>query len=446
MRFTRTTMDRRTLLRGAGVAVGLPLLEAMIPSAAQAATAAGSTTRLQVFYLPNGMVMQDFIPKQAGADYELSPILKPLEPYRDRFSVISGLAHDQANAHGDGPGDHGRSCANYLTGVHPKKSEGYDIRAGISLDQMVAQHLGRDTTLPSLELGIDPPSSLGSCDNGYSCSYTNTLSWRTPTTPLPVSNNPRNVFERVFGDGDSLDQASRLAQLRRRASLLDFVMEDAARMNQKVSLHDKQKMEEYLDAIRDVEKRIQIAERNSGEMLLPNFERPSGIPDEFEDHVRLMIDMQVLAMQANATRVSTFMIGREISQRSYPQIGVSDAHHSISHHGNEDEKLAKLAKINTLHMELFAYQMQRMAETKDGERSLLDNTLILAGASLGDSNTHDHMSLPTVVAGGLVKGGRHIVAERHTPFANLMVSVMQKLDVPQTSIGDSTGPFKALDA
>jgi hypothetical protein len=439
-------MDRRTLLRGAGVALGLPLLEAMIPSAAQAAAAATSTKRLQVFYLPNGMVMQDFIPKQVGADYELSPILKPLEAYRDRFTVVSGLAHDEANAKGDGPGDHGRSCANYLTGTHPKKSEGYDIRAGVSLDQMVAQHIGKDTTLPSLELGIDPPSSLGSCDNGYSCSYTNTLSWRTATTPLPVSNNPRSVFERAFGDGDSLDPASRLAQLRRRASLLDFVMEDAARMNRYVGVHDKQKMEEYLDAIRDVEKRIQIAEKNNDGLQLPNFERPSGIPDVFEDHVRLMIDMQVLAMQANVTRVSTFMIGREISQRSYPQIGVSDAHHSISHHGNEAEKLAKLSKINALHMELFAYQMKRMAETKEGDASLLDNSIILAGASLGDSNTHDHMSLPTIVAGGLFKGGRHIAAEKHTPFANLMVTVMNRLDVPQSSIGDSTGPFKALDA
>jgi hypothetical protein len=444
MRVIRTAMDRRTLLRGAGVALGLPLLEAMIPTSARAAEL--TKTRLQVFYLPNGMVMQDFVPKEVGAGYTMPSILKPLEPFRDRFTVISGLASKQGTAMGDGPGDHGRSCAAYLTASHPKKTEGYDIRAGVSLDQMVARELGRDTTLASLELGIDSPSSLGSCDNGYSCSYTNTISWRTPTTPLPVSNNPRNVFERLFGDGDSLDQASRLAVLRRRASLLDFVMEDAARMSGSIGVHDKQKMDEYLDSIRDVEKRIQIAERNSADMELPSFGRPSGIPDAFADHVRLMIDLQVLAMQANLTRVSTFMIGREISQRSYPEIGVSDAHHSISHHGNEAEKLAKLAKINQLHMEMFAYQMQQMAATKDGDASLLDNTLILTGASLGDSNAHDHMYLPTIVAGGLVKGGRHIAAEKETPFANLMVSVMNKVGVNESRIGDSTGPLKELDA
>jgi hypothetical protein len=347
---------------------------------------------------------------------------------------------------GDGPGGHGRSCAAYLTAAHPKKTEGYDIRVGVSMDQLVARQLGRETTLASLELGVDPPSSLGSCDNGYSCAYTNTLSWRTATTPLPVATNPRVVFERLFGEGESLDQKSQLALLRRRSSLLDFVLEDAERMSRVVGVGDRQKLEEYFDAIRDVEQRIQIAEKNAGELALPDFARPGGVPDAFEDHVRLMIDLQVLAMQANLTRVSTFMIGREISQRSYPQIGVSDAHHSISHHGDEEEKLAKLAKINLLHMEMFAYQMQRMAETKDGDASLLDNTLILAGASLGDSNTHDHMYLPTIVAGGLVKGGRHIATPKHTPFANLMVSVMNAVGVNETQIGDSTGPLKALDA
>ena len=446
MRFTRTAMNRRTLLRGAGVAMGLPLLEAMLPAAAAAAEQAMSKTRLQVFYFPNGMVMQDFVPKATGSAYEMTPILQPLAPYRERFSVITGLAAEQATAMGDGPGDHGRSCAAYLTASHPKKTEGYDIKAGVSMDQLVARELGKDTNLASLELGIDLPSSLGSCDSGYSCSYTNTLSWRTPTTPLPVSNNPRNVFERLFGDGDSVDQASRLAMLRRRGSLLDLILEDAGRLSSKAGAGDKRKLAEYLEAVRDVEKRIQIAEKNNQEMALPALERPSGIPDAFEDHVRLMIDLQVVAMQANVTRVSTFMIGREVSQRSYPQIGVSDAHHSISHHGNEAEKLARLTKINTLHMEMFAYQLKRMAEAKDGEKSLLDNTLILAGASLGDSNTHDHLYLPTILAGGLVKGGRHIAAPKGTPLANLMVSAMNKVGVNETRIGDSTGPFKELDA
>jgi hypothetical protein len=439
-------MNRRALLRGAGVAVGLPLLEAMLPASAVAAEQAMSKSRLQVFYFPNGMVMKDFVPKQTGAAYELTPILEPLAPHRERFSVITGLAAEQATAMGDGPGDHGRSCAAYLTASHPKKTEGYDIQAGVSMDQLVARELGKDTTLASLELGIDLPSSLGSCDSGYSCSYTNTLSWRSPTTPLPVSNNPRDVFERLFGDGDSLDQASRLAALRRRSSLLDFVMEDAGRMSRNVGANDKKKLDEYLEAFRDVEQRIQIAEKSSRELALPSFERPTGVPDAFEDHVRLMTDLNVLSMQAGLTRVSTFMIGRELSQRSYPQIGVSDAHHSISHHGNENEKLAKLAKINKLHMEMFAYHLKRMSETKEGEKSLLDNTFILAGASLGDSNTHDHLYLPTLVAGGLVKGGRHIAAPKGTPFANLMVSAMNAVGVNETRIGDSTGPLKELDA
>ena len=446
MRFTRTAMNRRTLLRGAGVAMGLPLLEAMLPAAAAAAEQAMSKTRLQVFYFPNGMVMQEFVPKDTGPGYSLSPILQPLAPYRERFTVVTGLAQQQATAMGDGPGDHGRSCGTYLTAIHPKKSEGYDIRAGVSMDQMVARELGKETSLASLELGVDPPSSLGSCDNGYSCSYTNTLSWRSPTTPLPVAHNPRDVFERLFGDGDSLDQASRLAILRRRSSLLDFVMEDAGRMSRNVGANDKKKLDEYLEAIRDVEQRIQIAEKSSRELSLPSFERPTGVPDAFEDHVRLMVDLNVLSMQAGLTRVSTFMIGRELSQRSYPQIGVSDAHHSISHHGNEAEKLAKLAKINKLHMEMFAYHMKRMLETKEGEKSLLDNTFILAGASLGDSNTHDHLYLPTILAGGLVKGGRHIAAPKGTPLANLMVSAMNKVGVNETKIGDSTGPLKELDA
>ena len=441
---SHAAMNRRALLRGAGVAVGLPLLDAMIPSAARAQ--ALSTTRLQVFYFPNGMVMQDFVPRQVGANFELTPILQPLAPYRDRFTVITGLAHYQASEFGEGPGGHGRACPTYLTGVHPKKTEGYDIRVGVSVDQLVARQLGKDTPLASLELGVDPPSTLGSCDNGYSCAYTNTLSWRTPTTPLPVAANPRDVFERLFGDGDNVDQSSRLASLRRRSSLLDFVMEDAARMSRSIGHDDKQKMAEYLDAVRDVEQRIQLAEKTSGSAPLPTFEKPMGVPDAFEEHVRLMIDLQVLAMQANLTRVTTFMIGREISQRSYPQIGVSDAHHSISHHGNEADKLARLSKINTLHMELFAYQMKRMAETKEGDKSLLDNTFVLAGASLGDSNTHDHMYLPTIIAGGLVKGGRHIAVDNKTPFANLMVSAMHAVGVEENSIGDSTGPLKALDA
>jgi hypothetical protein len=432
-------MSRRRLLRGAGVLMALPMLEAMIPSSAAAQTM--RPKRFQVFYTPNGMTMRDFVPAETGTAYQLTPVLKPLEPFRDRFTVITGLASRNATALGDGSGDHGRACGTHLTGVHVKKTEGYDLRAGVSMDQVVAQQLGKDTQLASLELGIDQTSLLGSCDEGYSCTYTNTVSWRSPTTPMPISNNPRDVFERIFGDGESLDKASRLAQLRRRTSLIDFVMEDTARLQGSIGANDKQKLEEYLDSAREIEQRIQLAEKNAGSQDLPKFDRPSGAPDNFQDHVRLMVDLQVLAMQSDITRVSSLMLGRELTARSYPEIGVPDAHHAMSHHGGDPEKLAKLSKINAYHMQQLAYQMQRLSETKEGDGTLLDNTLIFGGPSFGDSNSHDHLSVPIVVAGGLTKGGRHIMVEKDTPFSNLMVTAMGKLGLNQPQFGDSTGPL-----
>jgi hypothetical protein len=263
---------------------------------------------------------------------------------------------------------------------------------------------------------------------------------------MPVSNNPRDVFERLFGDGESLDQTSRMARLRRRASLIDFVMEDTARLSRTLGANDRRKVDEYLESVRDIEQRIQVAEKSSGNLELPKLDRPAGVPDSFRDHARLMIDLQVLALQSDMTRVTTFMVGRELSARSYPEIGVPDAHHAMSHHGGDPEKLAKLSKINTFHMELLAYQLGRLKETRDGEGTLLDSTLVLGGPSLGDSNVHDHLYLPTIVAGGLTRGGRHIAAAKGTPFANLMVTMMNRVGVDETSFGDSTGPFKELEA
>jgi hypothetical protein len=447
MIITRKAMARRTVLRGMGTTVALPLLDAMISSTKAAKAAAKARMRLQVIYTPNGMMMQNFTPTQAGEGYAMTPILKPLEPWREKFMVISGLAHKQAEALGDGGGDHGRSCGSYLTGVHVKKTEGADITSGRSMDQIVAKQFGEQTQIPSLELGLDPPSLVGSCDTGYSCAYTNTLSWSTASTPLPVTVNPREVFERIFGDGDNLDPQSRIAQLRRQASILDSVAEDAKRQSAAMGTDDRKKIEEYMQSIRDIERRIQKMEQGGNEAIaLPAYARPAGIPDSFEDYSHMMIDLQVLAYQADVTRVGTFMVGREVSGRSYPEIGVPDAHHPLSHHGNDPEKIAKLTKINILHMEQVAYYLKRMSETKDGDATLLDHTMLLAGASLADSNRHDHTNLPVIVAGGLVTGNRHLVAADNTPMTNLMLSMMDRLGVQQDRLGDSTGRLAGLNA
>jgi hypothetical protein len=447
MMIPRKPMGRRTMLRGMGTAMALPLLDAMVPSAKAMEEGAAARKRLQVIYTPNGMMMENWTPKTAGEGYELSPILKPLEPYRDKFTVFSNLGHVQAEALGDGAGDHGRCCGGYLTATHVKKTEGADITAGVSMDQVVAKRFGEQTQIPSIEVGLEPPSLVGSCDSGYSCAYTNTLSWSSASTPLPVTINPREVFERLFGDGDSLDAKSRLAQLRRQASILDFVAQDAKRMSRTMGASDKHKLDEYLTSVRDIEKRIQKVEQGGTETTkLPAYARPSGVPDAFEDYSHMMIDLQVLAMQADITRVSSFMVGREVSGRSYPEIGVPDAHHPLSHHGHDPEKIAKLTKINTLHMQQVAYYLKRMTETKEGEGNLLDHTLVMAGASLADPNNHDHRGLPVIVAGGLIKGNRHVIAEKDTPMANMMLSMMDTLGVHVDSIGDSTGRLSSFVA
>lgn len=439
----RDPLSRRTMLRGLGTVMALPLLEAMMPSA-KAADIAARPKRLQIFYTPNGMMMDHYRPVSQGSGLALPPILEPLAPHRSQISVITGLGHPAAAAMGDRPAGHGRSCPAFLTGTHVKQTEGTDIRCAISVDQVYANHLGDATQLSSLELGIDQASLLGSCDIGYSCAYTNGISWRNPTVPLPVTANPRDVFERLFGDGDALDEQSRLAQLRRQSSILDFVMDDTRRLSGQLGAEDKRKLDEYLEATRDIERRIQKAMTSSNGPQVATLDRPAGIPDSFDEHVRMMIDLQVLAMQADITRVSSFMIGREISNRTYPEIGVADSHHMLSHHGHNPDKMAKLAQINRHHMEYFAYYLQRMKDVKDGEGSLLDRTLVLRGSAFGDSNEHDHMDLPIIVAGGLTKGDRHIVVEKGTTASNLLLRALHLLDVPEQSFGDSTGPLKEL--
>ncbi|BBC73849.1 conserved hypothetical protein [Altererythrobacter sp. B11] len=446
MRVLSQPLHRRTMLRGLGAAMALPFLEAMAPSA-RAADITARPKRLQIFYSPNGMMMQDFRPAAAGTELTLPSTLEPLAPFRKQLTVVTGLGHPQAAAMGDRPAGHGRSCPAFLTGVHVKQTEGPDIRCGISMDQVYANYLadGSDqaTQLNSLELGIDQASLLGSCDINYSCAYTNGISWRNETVPLPVTANPRDVFERMFGAGFALDEKSRAARIERQASILDFVMEDTARLSGRLGADDRHKLDEYFEATRDVEKRIQRAAA-SGFQDAGDLQRPAGIPESFDEHAKLMIDLQVLAMQADITRVGSFMIGRELSNRTYPEIGVPDSHHMLSHHGNDPEKIAKLVRINRYHMEYFAYYLQKMAEAKDGEGSLLDRTLVIRGSAFGDPNDHDHMDLPIIVAGGLVPGNRHLQVEHGTTMSNLMLAGLHALDVPAQSFGDSTGPLTEL--
>jgi hypothetical protein len=441
MMITRKPIGRRTLLRGLGASLALPLLEGMIPSARAAEEDAAARRRLQVLYMPNGMIMQNWSPATLGENYAISPILKPMERFRDKFVVVKNLDHSMAEAMGDGAGDHARCCATFLTGVHIYKSDSVLLN-GPSMDQLVAKKFGQYTQIASMELGLDQPSMVGSCDSGYSCAYNNTMSWTGPKTPLPITVNPREVFERMFGDGDLGDATARRRQLLRQASLLDFVTEDAKRFSTTLGARDRQKLDEYMTAVRDVERRIQMAETQN-EVALPSMTRPSGIPESYSAYSRMMIDLQVLAMQADLTRVGTFMFGREAGGRSYPETGVADGHHPLSHHVNNPEKMANLTKINTYHIEQVAYYFQKMAETKDGETSLLDSTFVIAGASLADPNRHEHRDLPIIVAGPGIKGNRHIDA-KSIPMTNLMLTMMDQMGVQEEKLGDSTGRMAGL--
>ena len=443
----KLSLPRRTFLRGMGATVALPLLDAMVPAlSALATTAAAPIKRLGFVYLPNGAVMQAWTPRGKGTNLELSPTLSPLAPYRDQTLVISRLAHGQAEPLGDGNGEHSRASAVWLNGVHPKQTEGADVRAGVTADQLAAAELGKQTPLPSLELAIDLDFLVGNCENGYSCVYMNTIAWRTPTTPLPMENNPRVVFERLFGDGGTREQ--RLAEMRKDRSILDSVTEDLAHLERDLGTGDRQRLDQYLDAVRAVERRIQLSEAQGADATLPeNLSRPAGIPDSYEDHVELMFDLLALAYQADITRVFTFMLGRELGGRPYPQIGVPDPHHGISHHRNDPEKLAKLATINRHHVGLFTHFLDRLQTTPDGDGTLLDSSMVLYGAGLGDSNDHLHYDLPAAVVGGKasgIRGGRHLRYPKDTPLANLLISMLDKAGLPAEQFGDSTGRLTAL--
>ena len=443
---TRKALPRRTVLRGLGAAVALPMLDGMVPAfAAVRNTPAARIPRLGIVYVPNGQNMREWTPEVEGTDFEITPILKPLEAFRDRMLVVSGLDLKPAIPQpGDPGGVHGRCSGSFLTGVRVKGTDGADFAAGISMDQVAARKLGRETQLASLELSLDPTDMSGACDIGLSCAYMNTLSWTGPTTPLPMENNPRAVFTRLFGEGGT-NPAARLAQVERDRSVLDWVRESVRRLNRELGAPDQAKLDEYLTSIRDVERRLQRAEEQS-DRELPEVERPANsIPPVFADYVKLMFDLQVLAYQADLTRIVTFMISREISPRSYPEIGVPEGHHPVSHHVNLEDNLVKYARIGKYHTELFSYYLEKLAATPDGEGSLLDQTTLLYGSGLSDGNAHSPRDLPLLVLGGPAGGaGRHYRAAEGTPFSNLHLNLLDKVGVPVEQFGDSTGRIEAL--
>jgi hypothetical protein len=446
---TKKHLNRRTFLRGMGAALALPMLDSMVP--ARAATTGGLSSapvRMAFVYVPNGIIPGAWTPKEDGKNWEFMRTMKPLEAFRENINVLTGLAQINGRALGDGPGDHARAGATWLTGIHPKKTEGAGIRSGISVDQIAAKALGKNTQLASLEIGLDTPSLAGGCDSGYSCAYTNTISWRGDTTPMPMEPNPRILFERLFGDGDSTDAASRLSALKEQRSILDYIAGDIDRLETGLGKSDRSKLTEYLEAIRDIERRIQKAEEQNASMKIPVFERPGGVPAEFEDHAKLMMDLQIIAFQADLTRVVTFMIAREGSNRPYKNIGIADGHHSLTHHQNDPERVEKVTKIDTYHAQLFSYYLEKMKATKDGDGTLLDHSMVLYGSSICDGNAHTHHDLPLLIAGGAsgkIKGGRHIRYTKETPMNNLLASILDLGGVPGVEkFGDGTGRVQNL--
>src|SRR5213594_1941596 len=437
----KKALPRRTFLKGLQATLALPLLDAMIPAAtAQARTPARPVRRLGFVYIPMGCDHARWTPAGEGTLTDLSPILAPLEPVKEQLTVVTNLRLENSY-----PGTHDTSNAGFLSAALAKHTESSDYYLGTTVDQVAAKQIGRDTQLPSLELSMDLNPLAGVCNNGYACVYQNCLSWSSPTTPLPSEAHPRVVFERLFGEGGNA--AARREAMRSRASLLDSFSGDIARLKQRVGIPDRARVDQYLDSIREIERQIQRAEQAATDNDMPDLDRPVGVPAAFADHAKLMFDLQILAFQADITRVITFQLTREQSNRTYPEIGVADPHHPTSHHGNDPEKLAKIAKINTFHVSLFAEFLQRMKATPDGNGSLLDHAVYMYGSGMGNSSLHDHDNLPILVAGGAgagLKGGRHIRYEKGTPLANLHLTLLDRVGVHLDSFVDSTGKIEDL--
>jgi uncharacterized protein DUF1552 len=441
MYISKMALPRRTFLRGMGITIALPLLDAMMPAmSVLAKSAAKPVKRLGFVYTPNGATMSAWTPSADGALSELSPTLSPLEKFKQHVFVPTGLSQKQAESFGDGNGEHSRGQTVWLSGVHPKRTEGADVQAGITVDQIAAQQISKDTPLLSIEMALEQNYLVGNCDNGYSCVYWNTISWRTPTTPLPMEVNPRVVFERMFGDGGTPQQ--RLTQIREDRSILDSVKDSISGLQSRLGTGDRTRLSEYLDSMREIERRIQVAEKQSGESPIALPDRPVGAPESYDEHAKLMFDLAALAYQADITRVFTLLLGREQTNRPYPFIGVPEAHHSISHHQNDPVKLAKAAKINTYHIQLLAYFAERLNSIADGDGTLLDHSMIMQGSGLSNSDQHSHIDLPLVVVGGgagSLKGGRHLRFPKDTPMNNLHLALLDKVGVPVEKFGDATG-------
>lgn len=430
-----------------GTALALPMLEGALPlsALAQSLRPAQRPNRIAFLFVPNGVNMEHWTPATEGALDTLPTVLEPLQPLKSEFQVLTGLAQRNAFALGDGPGDHARSSAAWLTGVHPKKTAGSDIQNGISADQVASQHIGGRTRLPSLELGCERGAVSGNCDSGYSCAYSSSISWRSPTTPMPKEVNPRMVFERLFGDSE-LAEESLQKRRKQRISILDLVAEDAAELKRKLGSRDKLKIEEYFTSVRDIESRLERME-DSEAKLVKMGQKPTGVPSDYGEHVRLMGDMMILAFQADLTRISTFMFANEGSNRNYRNIGISDGHHDISHHGKQAEKLEKKRQIDRFHVEQLAYILNRMRSIREVEGTLLDNTMLLYGGGIGDGDRHNHDDLPILLAGrgaGKLKPGRHVRFRQGTPLNNLFLSMLDKVGVDVEQLGDSTGKLQGL--
>lgn len=440
MMITKTALPRRTFIRGMGATLALPLLDAMAP--AMSAQSKGAP-RFAAIYCGNGANMNDWTPATEGAGFAFSPILKPLEAFRDRTLVFTGLDNFPATDQGDSGGQHPRAAPAFMSCVHPKQTEGADVHAGTTIDQLIARQICRDVKLSSLEVAVDRNDVVGACDHGYACAYMNSMSWKTPTMPLPAETNPRFVFERLFGSGDSAED--RAARSREDRSILDGVTQEISGLRRRLGARDGVKLSEYLDAIRDVEQRIAKGESDNHDLAVP--ERPVGVPSTFREHAELMFDLQVLAFQADITRVSSFLMARENINRSYSEIGLPEAHHSMSHHANNPEKMAVFSKLNTYHVETLAYFLKKLQAIPDGDGTLLDHAIVLYGSGMSDGNTHNNFNVPVVVVGGRdqqMKGNRHLTYPKGTPLANLSLSLMDKFGVNLERFGDSTGELDLL--